>query len=290
MANTRLPIDYSKILWSGGKPFWQRADGSKVFLPPATAAQTGDRRAVEWAKSMGYSIGDEGVINDVFSNHGTSLLKNRGNWNPDTGEIDQGINWNNIMAMGVGAQIGAPYLMSALGSGAPAAGAAPETAAASQVPEAAAGAKKVGFFSKLFGKGGLDPTMLALGGLSMLGGDDEPGSSTRKSFEGTGADPVRNLEETLAVIKSLGAQLGAKPIKRLDRTVQRGPAPVQIDGLPFQIGGGLGEDPALRTPASNPAEDGRPALKFNPFDSIDSQPDLMNPEGTNRTATRRREP
>jgi hypothetical protein len=101
-----------------------------------------------------------------------------------------------------------------------------------------------GFLSKLFGKGGLDPTATLLGGLSLLGGDDE--QQKLQSYKGKGlSDPVTSMNDSLGAIRQLMGQLGGG----VDRPAIPGlPKPLQVPGLPFQIGGGLGTDPSMFQP------------------------------------------
>jgi hypothetical protein len=103
-----------------------------------------------------------------------------------------------------------------------------------------------GFFGKLFGNRGLDPTALLLGGLSMFGGDES--EDPRSSFKGAGAaDPITALNKALSMIDQLGASLQKRQgMNMTSSQLAPPPAPVSIPGIPFQIGGGLGTDPALR--------------------------------------------
>lgn len=126
------------------------------------------------------------------------------------------------------------------------------TGAASGAGGAATGAEGVrsGMMGGLFGRNGLlDPTSLILGGLSLIGGGDDD-EDNRVSFEGTGADAVKNLEEALASIRGMGKSLQERdPFSARSSVVNNPFQPVDIPGLPFQIGGGLATDPALRDPS-----------------------------------------
>jgi hypothetical protein len=135
---------------------------------------------------------------------------------------------------------GAGFFGGAAGAGTAAAG----TAAAGT---GAANVASKGFLGTLFGKGGLDPTTLLLGGLSLLGGDD---AQKRGSFVGTGqSDPTNALNFAMDLMKKLGSGLQAQgPVHLRGSSVAPGPAPVTIPGIPFQIGGGLGTDPSLANP------------------------------------------
>lgn len=118
------------------------------------------------------------------------------------------------------------------------------------LPALLGGGKGIGsLLGKLFGKGGIDPTAALFGGLGMLGGGDE--GPQFKSFRGTGgqADPVDALHQAMSMLYRLGAGLENKPpINLRSSYVQPGPAPVNIPGIPFQIGGGMGRDPAIDNP------------------------------------------
>lgn len=103
-------------------------------------------------------------------------------------------------------------------------------------------------WGKIFGKNGIDPTTLALGGMSLLGGDEEQ-FQKRQSYAGTTADPVRSLTESMDVIKSLSNALASRGSRKLSGGGVKTPSPINIEGLPFQIGGGLGMDPATADPS-----------------------------------------
>lgn len=101
----------------------------------------------------------------------------------------------------------------------------------------------------LFGKKGLDPNLLLGLGMSMFGGGDE--GQERTSFRGAGAaDPVDSLNYVLQAIQRIGAGLETRPAPSLrSSVVPGGPAPISLPNIPFQIGGGMGMDPALRDPS-----------------------------------------
>jgi hypothetical protein len=101
-------------------------------------------------------------------------------------------------------------------------------------------------FTSFLGK--LNPTQLLLGGLSLFGGSNDP-FQHRESFSNTGADPVRTLSGALDAIRGLSANLGHRGPTQMRGVVPTGPEPVSVPGLPFQIGGGLGTDPALMDPS-----------------------------------------
>ena len=98
------------------------------------------------------------------------------------------------------------------------------------------------------GGGGMDPLTIAaiasslFGGL--FGGSDV---QEKQSFRGSAA-PQKTLEGFLQALGGLGSRVEQQKPVQLRTTVQRGPEPVRIPGLNFQIGGGLGMDPALDDP------------------------------------------
>jgi len=183
----------------------------------------------------------------------------------ETGSYDW---WKNAL-IGGGGIAGGLVGPALLGGGAAASGIPPaiggipsgvSIGGATAAPAATGGSGgATGLLGKLFGGGGtkgmFDPTSLVLGGLSLFGGD--PDYFQKKSpYTGTAA-PQQSLTDVLAAIKSLSASLAASGAPQLKSAiVPEGPAPVSIDGIPFQIGGGLGRDPALRDPSvlegSNP--------------------------------------
>jgi hypothetical protein len=98
----------------------------------------------------------------------------------------------------------------------------------------------------------MDPVTLSLligGGSSLLGGLlGGDGQQERRSYQGAGvADPKRALSDALMAIRSFGSNLESRGPARLSAgsTVAPPPRPGNIPGLGFQIGGGLGTDPAL---------------------------------------------
>lgn len=107
---------------------------------------------------------------------------------------------------------------------------------------AGSGAAKTGggildFLTKMK-SAGLDPTTLALGGMSLLGGDGQE----LDPYTGKVA-PQALLEQAMASINQGRPQPSEATLSR-----RRLPEPVRVDvpGIPFQIGGGLATDPALR--------------------------------------------
>jgi hypothetical protein len=94
----------------------------------------------------------------------------------------------------------------------------------------------------------MDPLTIAAIASSLLGGlFGGGGEQERKPYSGLGG-AQRTLEDALRGISTVGAGIEAKGPTQLRGYVPRGPSPVQIPGLPFQIGGGLGHDPALDDP------------------------------------------
>lgn len=160
---------------------------------------------------------------------------------------------------GLGASVGAPSALSSsiLGGAGAAGGTGAGLAASVGAPAAlsssigglgggaASGvAGGAGIGSKILGglgkakAAGLDPTTLALGGMSMLGGDGQPNSYTGK------ASPQKLLEDAMAYVNA-----GRKPPSSTEEARRRLPSPISVNAspAPFQIGGGLGRDPAIPT-------------------------------------------
>lgn len=111
-----------------------------------------------------------------------------------------------------------------------------------------------------------DSKTLILSLLSLFGG----GGAQPTSFRDPGhmTDPKQAMQETLNGIYRLGQGVTEMaPAKLRSSYVQAGPAPVTIPGLPFQIGGGLGRDPALDNPALLEASGSNP-FKYDPFQSL----------------------
>lgn len=111
-----------------------------------------------------------------------------------------------------------------------------------------------------------DSKTLILSLLSLMGN----GGPQRESFRDPGqmTDPKQALQQSLNGIYRLGqgvSEMG--PVKLRSSYVQGPPSPVTIPGLPFQIGGGMGRDPALDNPALLEAGGGNP-FKYDPFQSL----------------------
>ena len=125
------------------------------------------------------------------------------------------------------------------------------------------------------GKGGdwlkaLDPTTLLLGALSLFGGGGG-GTQERESFTEPGAitDPKQSLYQALQGLYRTGQGLTErKPVKMRSSYVAPPPVAVNIPGIPFQIGGGLGRDPALDNPDLLTAQGNNDIFKYDPFQSV----------------------
>jgi hypothetical protein len=131
-------------------------------------------------------------------------------------------------------------------------------------------------------KNGLD---LALGGMSLFGGDDE--QQQRSSYNGAGiADPRTSLQQALMAITRLGAGLETRTgqPRTLTPSVGRGPAPVNVAGV--QIGGGLGNDPAMRSRIV----DSSWMNMFQPFQGLAQQQFGQAGAGASNPGARRRQP
>lgn len=108
--------------------------GDRTYVSPAEVhpENTTDPRLLSWASQHGAP--------------GGSLLKNRGTWNSQTGDWDRGTNWGNLLSIGVGGAIAAPFIAPAVGGlfGGGGAAASSGTAAASGSGAAAGGGSMVG--------------------------------------------------------------------------------------------------------------------------------------------------
>lgn len=110
------PIQYDP----SGKPYQNTSDGQKNYLSPRAMNPTGP----------------SGIP-------GGSLLHHHGEFNSETGNVDQPFAWDNLMAMGTAGAMAAPFVAPALGAGGGGAGAGAGTTAAvttAAAPTAAAGA------------------------------------------------------------------------------------------------------------------------------------------------------
>ena len=297
MAKARVPVpgaDGQLVQWDEqGRPYQNISNGERWFLPPSVATQGSlgqDPRARAYAeRTPGPQQG--------------GFWKGRGQWNSTEGEYQQPTNWGNIAGLGIGAAIGAEALPLILGGGggaaASAAGSIPEIAVSSTplagvaTPSigstlATAGGGKgimgLGSLGKIFGTGGgkLDPTMMAIAGLSALtGGGDSGGGNQRQSFSEPGAntDPRQALNQAIEAILRTGQGLSErKPVSLRSSYVPRPAAPISLPGLSFQIGGGLGHDPALDDPTLLGLDRGTSGSTYDPFQSLaTSKPKQPNP-------------
>ena len=146
---------------------------------------------------------------------------------------------------------------------------------------------------KVFGgaKPKIDPTMAAMLGLSFLDGGGEE-QQQMQSFRnpGSNADPVQSLEQALEGILRTGQGLqGRGPVKLRSSYVQAPPAPISLKGIPFQIGGGLGRDPALDDPSLLEGNRNASVMGMDPFQSLaKTTPGGSGPDRA--AAAKRREP
>jgi hypothetical protein len=100
-------------------------------------------------------------------------------------------------------------------------------------------AGNMSFLSSLFGGKGLDPTAMLLTGLSMFGGGGD--GEDREGFKGN-VDPTRLLQEVMQSTRDLGSRIQSRGPTQM-RPLPGPPKPINVPGLPFQIGGGFGADP-----------------------------------------------
>lgn len=196
-----------------------------------------------------------------------------------------------IPVAGIGAGVG----LAATGIGGATAALGPSTAesmAATQAATTAPASLAAGGGSSLAsGAGGIlkglipDSKTLILSLLSLMGN----GGAQRESFRDPGqmTDPKQALQQSLNGIYRLGqgvSEMG--PVKLRSSYVQGPPSPVTIPGLPFQIGGGMGRDPALDNPALLEAGGGNP-FKYDPFQSLSAAGANGNPNPSIPGAKRR---
>ena len=113
----------------------------------------------------------------------------------------------------------------------------------------------LGFLSKLKGAG-LDPTTLGLGLLSSLVGNNGPITPHSYASASPGAaqlvSPIQSLYNAINASNNFGTSLNNMLVNGVSTPssyVPAPPKPVSIPGLSFQIGGGLGTDPALKDPS-----------------------------------------
>jgi hypothetical protein len=117
----------------------------------------------------------------------------------------------------------------------------------------------------------MDPlTIMALigGGSSLLGGlFGGSDGQERRAYSGA-VSPNKTLQDAMAAIKGFGSQQAQQGPVRLRTTMAPPTRPVQIPGLPFQIGGGLGTDPALMDPSMLMGRGAQAPGQANPMQAL----------------------
>lgn len=86
----------SAVLYEPGtnRPYLPLPNGGRSYLSPAAMGETTNRAP------------------------NGSFFKNRGTWNTQTGQWDTGVNWGNVLALGIGGALAAPAVAGAFGAGA----------------------------------------------------------------------------------------------------------------------------------------------------------------------------
>lgn len=115
-----VPIDYTTRWDEKGNPYWQKADGTRMYIPPITATDganspNADQRLVAWGRAHGSTPDNPGggVPQSSFS-------KGPGTWNDATGQYDRGSFWNTSLGgliLGGGAMAAGPVAGAIAGGG-----------------------------------------------------------------------------------------------------------------------------------------------------------------------------
>lgn len=170
------PQRVGDLQWSAdGKPYFMMSNGSRLYLPPA--AMTGDLlndpRAQAFIQANPQPRG--------------GFLHGSGEWDSQTGTWQQHLNGGNLLALGVGSAMAAPFVAGAFGAGAggSAAGsgstlAATSTPGYSLLPE-------VGVSGVDVGAGGAAAGGVAAGGAAAGGDAAASGGTVAGSSAGTAA-------------------------------------------------------------------------------------------------------
>lgn len=226
--------DYGALQWSpDGKPFINDWSGKKVFITPIVAAQyKDDPKAQAWAASQGAHIGAAGGSDTVTGAPDATTLKSRGTWNPDTGQYDQGVNWDNVLSMATGGFVGAGALDAAFAGGAGAA-AAP-TAASSTAAATPAAAGTTG--GAVAGGGGILSTVKSAANLIKNGTDaysglsDILGGAAKSNVsQGNAADALKiGLANATTNRQSVASKLPATRLATAARAALMGAPPSTV--------------------------------------------------------------
>jgi hypothetical protein len=115
-------LNYHDIRFDeSGRPYYTTQSGQRSYLPPAIAGQSGNPRAVQWAESQGYRLTRDasgaatGVQDSSVPTGG--FTRSRGEWNPQSGQYDQGLNMSGLGGAILGGATVAPMALGALGVG-----------------------------------------------------------------------------------------------------------------------------------------------------------------------------
>lgn len=87
-----LVLNYNDVRFDQqGRPYWTTQSGQPSYIPPIAAAQSPNIRARQWAASQG--VTPENPSGNVPQG---GFAKSRGEWNPQTGQYDQGMNMSGL--------------------------------------------------------------------------------------------------------------------------------------------------------------------------------------------------
>lgn len=118
------PLDQSVVRYDElGRPYWAKLSGGRFYISPVAAmSMHNEPRAVDWARRAGAAINPDGSVTNNAAPDG-SLFRQRGRWDPDTGNFEQPINWGNVANIGVGSFLTAGAINAFTGPAAAAGGA-----------------------------------------------------------------------------------------------------------------------------------------------------------------------
>lgn len=203
------PVIGGAVQWAGAGVHWDSSGrpyslipstGKKKYIAPDSALYSLDPRLRAWAQQMGASTDTSGPVERVDTGAPKGgLVRTGGQWNYDTGEWEQGLNWGALIPLGVatgvlgGAGIAAlPGVGGAATTGITGAKAAALPGALSTVPALGTGSTLAGI-----GRSLLNPSTLSTLGRGISDATSAAGNTQRANADTTAGNQALYEQEML---------------------------------------------------------------------------------------------